>query len=1448
MHTHPSLAAPFPAMSKQELLKQIKLRETELQQLLKGVNKKEFKTPTGGKWKIKSQVLAGKAVPKGEWIIPPTKPELGNFKPSEGFRGGDAIPATQDDVLLDLDQVGLNPSNFVTTASGGRLVPPQQSHKAAALADPSLTQLQDILHSNLDPKEFRIPSGGGWNATTLLKLAKLAQNSSPDEGPKLQKLLNEFSAPNSGVWNVQESVTTVSTTPSSVGSPTVTIRTTNLQQLLEQTPVESSTPASVWKSRANQANPKPAFDLATIRSTELQKLLRQHGLQESPPETQWRTTVTPVTLRSAGLETSLRSSPQSTALQELLRSHGQPDQAPAQPWNIRESAERLRNQLNQAAEQPVTVRTSELQELLRAHGLSTEGPVESWNIKETAAKFRAKLEKERAALVSAHSSQANQPETVTLRTSHLQQLLHSHGLRDQVPKNEWNIKDAAAKFRAILEKERATVVASHDHSPLPESVTKAQPLGLGSSEAKGLKALLEEERAQVVAAHNNQNQPRPVTLRTTDLQQLLHSHGVKDNQPSQVWNIRDSAEKLKKQNEERLQQQLRAQNKHIEKLQQQLKEQNEKETAAQPVTIRTSALQQLLHEHALQSSKPKEVWNIKESALKQLNEQKNSQVKIKTSELQALLDAASLPDQKPSDPWDIRHGSDKFRFQPGTEAGDEEVTVNVEDLRQLLERQPKTEEEILQHVFHVEPPPSQVVESVTLASTNLQSLLSNLNREEFSAPESGAWDKLAGSNKGFRNNQVIRPADVSLSSSSGDGIDVSNVISTTIPSVMNDVTAGVTTFRPAVDVQRVRDSLELVSLLKEKQESEMKGKPGRVTEKEVKLLNQLRVKESHLQSLLHRLNPSEFETPDAGAWDIRAEAEKFRKKQKISAEEVSSLLENINEFAPHEFQPPSSGIWKPWAKVNGGAEAQLSGEDERIHVIRGPPGPPGPRGPPGPQGPPGLRGQPGPPGPSFMEIFDGRLPEEFQIPEEPRRPASDSFLFDSAPPHPHASPFDEYDNYDEYEYYDSVTLSADNNISPVPLETLDLSAVGPESDKPRLKFVDATRSPSLRATTRRPNISLTALNGLLDTKLQASKSKQRKKSRRRPGQKKPGRKSNDRPISLLADSEQPLFSSEEEEEGTTRIVNNSQFPQIVILPQRQRVSDEVRIKFNDGKVEIDGGSLVGEASRQSEGNEGENDDEGILGKKQRQALLRAQQRQRLLIVQLMRSMKAAERMKKIEIAMKKQTAVLDQLQEEKKVERPDVITEERLEALEKASARQAVILRELNEAVHEVGLDSSNNGAKLQMLELVAAKQKRLLNKLLTTPLSPVIDPEVNEERLKEIEDDIARKRSRSAAALEARRQKALEQIEEMSEMMQKTQHAQNERARLGRILQSVNEMPLPGLQEEEEDLMMTSPSSSHSSIISPSSRSMVWWQRLNSNFRQRRQQHRKSRMILLGD
>merc|ERR1711941_56984 len=67
----------FAAVSKEELLQQIRLGENELQQLLQGVNTQEFQTPQSGKWKITAQTLAGKPVPEGQWIKPPSKPELG---------------------------------------------------------------------------------------------------------------------------------------------------------------------------------------------------------------------------------------------------------------------------------------------------------------------------------------------------------------------------------------------------------------------------------------------------------------------------------------------------------------------------------------------------------------------------------------------------------------------------------------------------------------------------------------------------------------------------------------------------------------------------------------------------------------------------------------------------------------------------------------------------------------------------------------------------------------------------------------------------------------------------------------------------------------------------------------------------------------------------------------------------------------------------------------------------------------------------------------------------------------------------------------------------------------------------------------------------------------------------------------------------------------------------
>ena len=1431
---------------------------------MKGVNKQEFVAPTSGKWKIKSQVLAGKSVPKGEWIMPPTKPELATFQPAEGFRGGDTIPATKDNSFLNLDEVGLSPSKFVSPTSGEQFALPQQSNAAAALSEPSLTQLQNILQTNLNAQEFQAPVAGGWNATTLLKLAKLVENSGP-RSTELQQLLtnlpiNEFSAPNSGAWNIRDSVTSISTTPSTGGRQTVTIRTTDLQQFLERTPSEFSTPASIWNIRGNPAQPNigtDSVDPATIKSTELQDLLHLHGFTDKKPQQAWEIPSPSVTLRSTGLEASLKASPESSALQELFESQGLEEKVPSQQWDIRENAERFRNQLKQEAKpqtESVTVKTSELQNLLRAHGLASDGPAEKWNIKDAAAKFRAILEQERAAVVAAHDGKPS-PESATIRTSDLQELLHSHGLKGSKPSEPWNIRQSAQQ--------------------------QQQPVTLRSTEAQALKAILEEERAQIVAAHDAAVKGEAVTLRTTALQDLLHSHGLSNNKPQGAWDIKQSAEQFRKLQQEmqlqklqELNEELRKQNlqemqvQKLQKMNEELKKQKqqqiqlqklektkedlqkgiqqqmqlqklktmneelkkqlqEQNSPEQPVTIRTTAFQNLLHSHGLQKSNPDNAWNIRESAQKfrQLQQQlqrQQSPVRIKTSELQALLDAASsLPDQKPSEPWDIRHGSDRFRFKSTSGAGDEEVTVDADDLRKLLNRMPKEhiQGELLEHIFHVD----EQIEDATPRSTDLQSLLENLGQGEFSAPKTGAW------NNGFRDNQVNKPG---VSISSGNDVNI-NVVSTTTRAPSVNQGSSVTTFRPSVDLQKLKDSLELVTLLKEKTQSEMETNP--VTMKEVKLLNKLRVKESRLQSLIHKLDPSEFETPSSGAWNIRKEAQKFRNQQKLSTEEVDQLLAEIDNFAPHEFQVPAGGVWKPWARPGQTqqglqvAEVSLLGEGKAVKVIRGPPGPPGPRGHPGPQGvpgPQGPRGHTGPPGPAFMDIFHG------EPPEQPRTEVSDSFLFDNAPPHPfppRLHGFRDYGDYEdtqdyEEEYYDSTFLNSDNNISPVGFETLDLSAVGPESAKPRLRF--SPDNPP-RATTRRPS----KLNGLIKSKPKATKNR-RKKPRR-----KPVRHSDERPVSLVQDLEPTLTmlpGAGAEDTGSTRIINNSEFPQIVILPggSASQSSDEFHISFSDGKLEIDGGSQTSEPEGQNQFNVRENDSVEIAVQQQadrpRQALLRAQRRQRILIAQLVKSMKVAEKMKNIEIAMGQQATVLDQLQAEKEVHRPDDsgFTEKRLGALELASARQAVILKGLNEAVHDVGLDSTNNGARLQMLEMVATKQRRLLNDLLTSPLAPVIDPEVNEERLRNIEDEISRKRIQKAQELEKRRQKALKQIEEMSEMVQKTRNTQNDRMRLARVLESVNDRPLPGL-EDEDDMM-----------ISPSSRSMAWWQRLNSSFRRRRHLH----------
>ena len=57
-------------LEKKRLFHQIKLKETELQRLLSGLTADEVKAvPSKGRWRIQSQLLGGKPVPKGEWIL-----------------------------------------------------------------------------------------------------------------------------------------------------------------------------------------------------------------------------------------------------------------------------------------------------------------------------------------------------------------------------------------------------------------------------------------------------------------------------------------------------------------------------------------------------------------------------------------------------------------------------------------------------------------------------------------------------------------------------------------------------------------------------------------------------------------------------------------------------------------------------------------------------------------------------------------------------------------------------------------------------------------------------------------------------------------------------------------------------------------------------------------------------------------------------------------------------------------------------------------------------------------------------------------------------------------------------------------------------------------------------------------------------------------------------------
>ena len=58
-------------LERERLMQEIKVKESELQELLVGVERTD--PPPPGTWRIQSQVLDGKEIPEGEWILPGTQ-------------------------------------------------------------------------------------------------------------------------------------------------------------------------------------------------------------------------------------------------------------------------------------------------------------------------------------------------------------------------------------------------------------------------------------------------------------------------------------------------------------------------------------------------------------------------------------------------------------------------------------------------------------------------------------------------------------------------------------------------------------------------------------------------------------------------------------------------------------------------------------------------------------------------------------------------------------------------------------------------------------------------------------------------------------------------------------------------------------------------------------------------------------------------------------------------------------------------------------------------------------------------------------------------------------------------------------------------------------------------------------------------------------------------------
>jgi len=235
-----------------------------------------------------------------------------------------------------------------------------------------------------------------------------------------------------------------------------------------------------------------------------------------------------------------------------------------------------------------------------------------------------------------------------------------------------------------------------------------------------------------------------------------------------------------------------------------------------------------------------------------------------------------------------------------------------------------------------------------------------------------------------------------------------------------------------------------------------------------------------------------------------------------------------------------------------------------------------------------------------------------------------------------------------------------------------------------------------------------------------------------------------------------------------------------------------------------------------------------------------------------------ERIEQLENAVNHQQAVLKNIES---VSDP-MFTRTRLRELGDAAKTQSNLIKNIEEALNDINIETSNTSARLNVLESIAIKQKKVLNDLLGGPANHVLDTETNQsanqqiqvqstqnsgkggrrkgkkirnegmaapEHKQEIEEDRAASRwlpqqtiRSHEEDLEGRRQRALQDIAEVGRMVAAKEKMENQWQRSPVQLRLLTEAVESSERIVEEDGLDLS--------LSPSSRSLEWWRRLGTN------------------